>query len=127
MLQSTDGRPPVALGHVGMTVNNLTPATDFLERLGLRTVFRGDTLSVMEFRGGTHLVLRQSDEAIEPGTPAPIDLMVDDVEAAHRSCAEMGLMPGDIASGSIHTSFHIPGPDGYRIKITSSHAGDRPV
>lgn len=127
MTDAIDERPPVALGHVGMRVNKLGPATDFLERLGLRVVNRGQTLSVLEFRGGTHLVLRETEDDIEPGTVAPIDLMVDDVEATHGAYAGMGLEPSEITAGTIHSSFTIPGPDGYRIKITSSHAGGRPV
>ena len=45
----------------------------------------------------------------------------------HARCREMGLSPGDIASGTIHSSFELAGPDGYRLKITSSHTGGRPV
>jgi hypothetical protein len=53
--------------------------------------------------------------------------MVDDVEAAHAEFAALGLAPTPITSGSIHSSFHVATPDGHKLKITSSHAGNRPV
>ena len=127
MTTADDPRPPVAVGHVRMEVNDLGPACDLLERLGLRRVARRKDFAVLELRGGTHLVVRATDKPIEPGTPAPLDLMVDDVRAMHARCREMGLAPGKITAGSIHSSFEVPGPDGYRIKITSSHTGGRPV
>ena len=53
--------------------------------------------------------------------------MVDDVEAARAGYVERGLAVTEIGRGRIHDSFVVTGPDGYRISITSSHAGGRPV
>ena len=64
---------------------------------------------------------------LRPGTIAPIDLMVDDLEATHAFCAAEGFDPSEITSGSIHSSFYLDRPDGYRIKVTSSHTGGRAV
>ena len=119
--------PPVALGHVRMDVKTLSPATDWFSGLGLRVVARHETLSVLELRGGTHLVLRKTDDDVAVGSDAPLDLMVDDIHAYHADCAGRGLEPSEIASGSIHSSFYLPGPDGYRVKVTSSHTGGRAV
>ncbi len=127
MTQSDDVRPPVAVGHVRMDVNDLHAACDLLERLGLRPVNRGDSFAVLELRGGTHLIVRAGDHEIEPGRMAPIDLMVDNVRETHDRYREMGLDPSEISSGSIHNSFTIPFTDGYRLKITSSHTSGRPV
>ena len=127
MTGDEDARPAVAIGHVRLDVNNLGEACDLLERLGLRRVSRRDSFAVLELRGGTHLIVRAGDHEIAPGQMAPIDLMVDDVRATHAQYGEMGLDPSDITSGSIHSSFTIPFPDGYRLKITSSHTGGRPV
>ena len=63
----------------------------------------------------------------KPGTAAPFDLMVDDIEAAHRDYMAKGLGPSDISRGRIHDSFHVAGPDGYDLTVNSSHAGGRPV
>lgn len=119
--------PPMALGHVRMDVKALGPATDWFADVGLRVIARHDTLSVLELRGGTHLVLRRTDDVIAPGTEAPLDLMVDDLHAWHADCGARGLQPGEIASGTIHDSFYLPGPDGSRVKVTSSHTGGRAV
>ena len=127
MTGSDDARPGVAIGHVRLDVNNIGAACDLLERLGLRPVARGKSYAVLELRGGTHLIVNAGDHEIAPGRMAPIDLMVDDVRATHARYCEMGLEPSEIASGSIHSSFTIPFPDGYRLKITSSHTGGRPV
>lgn len=127
MTEPSDTRPPVAVGHVRMNVNRLDPACDLFEQLGLRPITRRETFAVLELRGGTHLVVNAGDHAIEPGQMAPIDLMVDDIAATHAHYSEIGLEPSDITSGSIHSSFTIPFTDGYRLKITSSHASGRPV
>lgn len=127
MSKSGDPRPPVAVGHVRMDVNDLHAACDLLEKLGLRRVNRLDSFAVLELRGGTHLIVRAGDQHIEPGRMAPIDLMVDDVHETHARYREMGLGPSEITSGSIHSSFTIPFTDGYKLKITSSHTSGRPV
>lgn len=127
MTQSDDARPPVAIGHVRMDVNDLHAACDLLERLGLRRVTRHESFAVLELRGGTHLIVRAGEHDIEPGRMAPIDLMVDDVAETHARYRGMGLKPSEITSGSIHSSFTIPFTDGYKLKITSSHTSGRPV
>ena len=127
MTGSDDARPAVAIGHVRLDVNSLDAACDLLERLGVRPVTRHESFAVLELRGGTHLIVRAGDREVAPGQMAPIDLMVDDVRTTHARYREMGLEPSEITSGSVHSSFTIPFPDGYRLKITSSHTGGRPV
>ncbi len=119
--------PPVAVGHVGMAVNHVGPAADWFAAMGLRTVATRDGFAVLELRGGTHLVLRRTDDEIAAGTVAPIDLMVDDLDATRDACVGRGFAPGEITEGSVHRSFHVAGPDGYSVKITSSHTGGRAV
>ena len=82
---------------------------------------------MLELRGGTHLVLQLTEEAITPDCLAPIDLMVDDIHTKHAECLAEGFDPTDITSGSVHSSFFVPGPSGYRVKITSSHTDGRAV
>jgi hypothetical protein len=93
----------------------------------LRPIFEDAELAVLEFRGGTHVVVRNAEEALKAGVAAPFDLMVDDIEAARRDYAAKGLGPSDISRGRIHDSFHVVGPDGYDFTVNSSHAGGRPV
>ncbi len=119
--------PPVAVGHVSMAVNHVGPAVDWFAGMGLRTVATRESFAVLELRGGTHLILRQTDEEIAAGSLAPIDLMVDDLDATRDACAGRGLAPDEITEGSVHRSFRVAGPDGYAVKITSSHTGGRAV
>jgi len=127
MAKKTDKRPPVAVGHVSLHVKDVPTASAFMQVLGLRSVFEKDRFAVLELRGGTHLILNKSRKKITEGAVAPVDLMVDDVHAMRDYCKSKKLKPSKITTGSVHSSFYVPGPDGWSIKITSSHAGDRPV
>jgi hypothetical protein len=124
---TTDKRPPVAVGHVRLDVTDVGAAARWLETVGLRPIVTMDELAVLELRGGTHVVVRQAERPPAPGTGAPFDLMVDDVDAAHRDYAEKGLSPSPIRRGRIHDSFELAGPDGWTFTINSSHASGQPV
>ena len=127
MSQTIDQRPPVAVGHVRLPTIDVTGTARWLVSVGLRPIFEDAELAVLEFRGGTHVVVRKAEEALKAGMAAPFDLMVDDIEAARRDYAAKGLGPSDISRGRIHDSFHVVGPDGYDFTVNSSHAGGRPV
>jgi hypothetical protein len=127
MLQSVDQRPPVAVGHVRLPATDVAAAERWLQSVGLRPIFADDGLAVLELRGGTHVVVRKTEQSPTAGSTAPFDLMVDDIEAARRDYAAKGLGPSDITRGQIHDSFHLTGPDGYEFTVTSSHAGGRVV
>lgn len=129
MAQKADKRPPVAVGHVSLHVKDVPSASAFMQTLGLRHVFENEkqTFAVLELRGGTHLIISKSRKKIKEGAVAPVDLMVDDVKVMRAYCQKQKLKPSKITTGSVHSSFYVPGPDGWSIKITSSHAGNRPV
>ncbi len=127
MANTIDKRPPVAVGHVRLPVKNVHTSSAFLQQLGLRKIFEKDTVGVLELRGGTHLILEKSRNRTKPGSQAPVDFMVENVNKARAKFAKMGRKPTRIKSGTIHSSFFVPGPDGWSFKITSSHAGSRPV
>lgn len=127
MIETKDGRPPVAVGHVRLPVVDVAGAARWLETAGLRPIVTMQDLAVLELRGGTHVVVRKSDGPPSPGTIAPFDLMVDDIEAAHRDYAAKGLSPTEIRRGRIHDSFEVPGPDGWTFTINSSHASGKPI
>lgn len=120
-------RPPVAIGHVDIRVQDVATATSYFEDLGLRLISVQPKFAVMELRGGTHLQVNQTNEPIAAGTPAPIDLMVDDVDATHREYAEKGLDPSPVRRGSIHDTFTLSGPEGYKLSVTSPHWRDRAI
>jgi len=127
MSQTIDQRPPVAVGHVRLPTSNVANAARWLVSVGLRPIFEDTEIAVLEFRGGTHVVVRKTEEASEAGAAAPFDLMVDDIEAARHDYLAKGLEPSDISRGRIHDSFHVIGPDEYDFTVNSSHAGGRPV
>ena len=127
MQDTTDQRPSVAVGHVRLDVVDVGAAARWLEAVGLRPIVTRDELAVLELRGGTHVVVRQTDQPPEPGAGAPFDLMVDDIDATHRNFAERGLSPSPIQRGRIHDSFEIAGPGGWTFTVNSSHASGHPV
>ena len=127
MSHTIDQRPPVAVGHVRLPTSNVANAARWLVSVGLRPIFEDTEIAVLEFRGGTHVVVRKAEEAPKAGAAAPFDLMVDDIEAARHDYLAKGLEPSDISRGRIHDSFHVIGPDEYDFTVNSSHAGGRPV
>ena len=122
-----DRRPPVAVGHVMFEARDVTAAAEWFETVGLRPIAGGEDFAVLELRGGTHLVVTQAARRPKRGAEASFDLMVDDVDASRRAFAAKGLGPSRIRRGSIHDSFELPGPEGARFTVLSSHAGRRPV
>ena len=127
MSKKIDKRPPVAIGHVRLPVNDVKVAHEYLEKLGLRSIVLSDTFAVMELRGGTHLIVSSAEVPIEPGSSTPIDLMVDDLDAAKKDHGKKGFKASKVSRGSIHDTFLLTLPDGYELKIFSSHAGNRVV
>ncbi|MFI4948700.1 MAG: VOC family protein [Alphaproteobacteria bacterium] len=123
----SDQRPPVAVGHVRLPVKDVGAAARWLEVVGLRPIVTREELAVLELRGGTHVVVRHAEAPPAPGTSAPFDLMVDDVDAAHRDYALKGLAPSPISRGRIHDSFTVAGPDGWAFTVNSSHASGQPI
>lgn len=127
MSEDTDRRPPVAVGHVRLPAVDVGAAARWLEAVGLRPIVTRDELAVLELRGGTHVVVRRAEQPTITGTAAPFDLMVDDIDAAHRDYAGKGLSPSPIRRGRIHDAFELAGPDGWAFTVNSSHASGQPV
>ena len=125
----SDSRPPVAVGHVDLLVSNVGQAVDYLVKLGMRHIHQDEDFAVLELRGGTHLVLETPENGVQisPGQTPPFDLMVDDLQSTRQRCVELGMNPSDMETGRIHSNFYLTGPDGYRIRVTSSHTSGRPV
>ena len=124
-MNSEDGRPPVWVGHITMETDQLEVSETFMKQIGMRPMFRGDDVAVMELRGGTHLVLLRRDE-IKP-EDAAFDLMVEDIDATYTDFVARGLEPSPIERGRIHASFTVTEPAGHRITFNSTHVSDQPV
>ena len=93
----------------------------FMQAIGMQIVFEGSEVSILELRGGTHLLLFPCEEA--SGTDASFDLMVDDVHALHRDLSGLGyeLSPVEKRPEIGHESFEVIEPSGARIICFSSH------
>ena len=115
-------RPVFAVGHVTMPVEDVHSAYGFFVRHGMRAILEREKFGILELRGGTHLILTQTAEAIASGQRAPFDLMADDVDAVHAGFVADGVEATEIERGEIHDSFQVTGPSGYSIPINSSHA-----
>ncbi len=122
-----DERPPVWIGHALLPSNDVPKALEWWKGTGMRFITSGDTFAVLELRGGTHIVLLQAEGPIAAGTPCSFDLMVEDIDAAHRDYAERGCSPSELERGQIHTSFVVRDPSGYDVTVNSSHVSDEPV
>ena len=126
-MNEKDARPAAAVGHVVLKATDLARATDYWEKIGMRVIATQEAVSVLELRGGTHLVLLNSDEPVPEGSVASFDVMVDDVDAAWKRYAELGFEPGEIEAGRIHRAFKLRDPSGYEVTVNSSHVSGRPV
>lgn len=119
-------RPAVAVGHVALYAPDLEKAGAFFVALGMRALEQGADFGLFELRGGTHLLLFPG-EAAPSGTPAPFDLMVDDVDAEHARLFEAGLAPSSIEERSYHRAFTLIAPSGHTLRVQSSHVSELPV
>lgn len=102
-------------------------SAQFMQTIGMRPYFLGPQVSVLELRGGTHLILMLKDN-IAPGN-APFDLMVDDIRATHERFASLGLSPSPIEARPAidHEVFTVEEPAGHVITVFSSHASGKPI
>jgi hypothetical protein len=124
-MKTSDMRPPVWVGHVGIYTKLVAESSKFMQLVGMRLITSDDDFALLEMRGGTHLVLTTDPESnLVKGS---FDLMVDDIDATHTRFKELGLDPGDIERGKIHDSFEVREPSGTMITFNSSHVGDLPV
>jgi len=127
--QNSQSRPAVAVGHIDLLVTDVPHAVEYLVQLGMRHIHHDDEFAVLELRGGTHLVLEtpENGATVQSGQTPPFDLMVDDLQTARQNCVELGMDPSEIETGRIHSNFYLNGPNGYHIRVTSSHTSGRPV
>jgi len=83
----------------------------------MRLVVNMGRVSILELRGGTHIVVRSG----EPGT-ATLDLIVDDIDETRSVLAAAGADPGSIQRGNPHARFIATDPEGNTLVVNSNHA-----
>lgn len=126
--EQPEPRPGVCVGHVFLAAPDVEKAGAFFATLGMRELERTPDFALYELRGGTHLLIFPGEPEANRA-PAPFDLMVDDLDAAHARFAAAGLAPGPIASDRTphHRSFTLAAPSGHVLLVQSSHVSGKPV
>lgn len=126
-MSTDEQRPLVAVAHVVLETDRMEQSAQFMQTIGMRPFFLGPKVSVLELRGGTHLILMLKDEVA--GGNAPFDLMVDDIRATHERFTSQGLSPSPIEARPAidHEVFTVREPAGHVITIFSSHVSGKPV
>lgn len=119
---SEDKRPDIWMGHIEMKSAKLADTVTCLTRIGLRSVFDGDGIHILELRGGTHLIV--SMDAKWQGTDVPFDFMVEDIQAIYAKFRKLDLQLSELNEGRVHTSFTLTEPGGNRIVVNSTHVED---
>lgn len=109
--------PRFAIGHVSIEVNNVDRLTDFYTSVGMRLVVNMGRASIVELRGGTHLILQSGR-----GGQATLDLIVEDIDKTHDVLRTAGADVGPIRRGSPHDSFVATDPEGNTLQVHSTHA-----
>ena len=104
-------------GHIIVSTDNVAESTAFYIDLGMRQVETEENVSVLELRGGTHLIVLKGDAALQ----ASFDLMVDDLEGTHAEWASRGLQVGEISQVPPHQAFTVVNPSGTKVTVSSSH------
>lgn len=111
----------VGVAHVSMPTDRMEDSTQFMLKTGMRLVFEGPQISVLEMRGGTHLIIMLKDHV--EASAANFDLMVDDLHATHEKFTVLGLNPSVIEGRPAidHEVFTLREPAGNEITFYSSH------
>lgn len=126
---ASEERPPIAIGHVVLRVSGVPRAAAFYATLGLRPIWEGPALAILELSGGTHLMLFQAERAPRPGPVRSFDFMVSDIEALRERLTAAGVETteptADERSG--HRWFQARDPDGHLVSVYSDHTEGRVV
>jgi catechol 2,3-dioxygenase-like lactoylglutathione lyase family enzyme len=136
-------RPPVAVGHMMLTVADVGASHRFYTAFGLRVVGKGDDMSILELRGGTHLLLMQRggptagadvESPFDDAAPGAIDLMLEGRSFEDLDAYRMAVIAAGVAAGPIdekryfgHFIFRARDPDGNAVTVSTSHASQLPV
>lgn len=114
---SVDPRPRFGIGHLSMEAADVAGLTRFYTTIGMRLVVDMGRMSILELRGGTHLILR----AGRPGTGS-LDLIVDDIDETRAVLDAAGAEPTEIVRGNPHDRFTATDPEGNALVVNSNHA-----
>lgn len=112
-----DQRPRFGIGHVSITAADIDTMSEFYTAIGMRLVVNMGRASILELRGGTHLVIHSG----EPGV-ANLDLIVDDIDQTRAILEAEGASPSTIQRGNPHDRFTATDPEGNTLVVNSDHS-----
>jgi len=114
---SEDRRPRFGIGHMAITASDVDTMTNFYTAIGMRLVVNMGRMSIVELRGGTHLIIQIG----EPGV-ATLDLIVDEIDETRAVLEAEGASPSVIQRGNPHDRFIATDPEGNTLVVNSNHA-----
>ncbi len=112
-----DDRPRFGVGHMSLPAADIDQLTEFYATIGMRPVVKMGHMSILELRGGTHLIVSGGNA----GTTT-LDLIVDDIDETHRVLSDAGADPTAIRRGNPHDRFTALDPEGNTLVVNSNHA-----
>ena len=115
--EQVDDRPRFGIGHLAMPVADIDALTNFYTTIGMRFVVNMGRMSILELRGGTHLILQQGDAGA-----TTLDLIVDDIDSTHLILEAAGADPSGIERGNPHDRFTATDPEGNTLLVYSDHS-----
>ena len=124
-----DNRPEVAVGHVRLHTGDIDKCREFYALLGMRECMAWDGMAILELRGGTHLLLIETDDEMQHVLDPIFDLLVDDVESYKSRLDAAGCDTSAVTFHQRigHYRFSVVDPDGRRVVVHSDHTQGRPV
>ena len=114
---SSNELPRFAIGHLSIEANDVDKLTNFYTNVGLRLVVNMGRASILELRGGTHIIVRAGR-----GGQATLDFIVDDIDDTHAVLQTAGATVTSIRRGNPHDSFVATDPEGNELHVHSTHA-----
>jgi len=102
---------------MAITAADVDTMTNFYTAIGMRLVVNMGRMSIVELRGGTHLIIQSG----EPGV-ATLDLIVDDIDETRAVLEAEGSSPSVIQRGNPHDRFIATDPEGNTLVVNSNHA-----
>ena len=125
----SDERPAVAIGHVRLHTSDVAASSAFYEKLGMHCCMSWKGMAILELRGGTHLLLVEVGDEMQPVLDSVFDLMVDDLNAYKERLSELGIETSEVTEHATihHQRIFVEDPDGHRIAIHSDHTEGRNV
>ena len=114
---SEDPRPRFGIGHVVISADNVDALTDFYTAIGMRLAVNMGRMSILELRGGTHLIIQAGEAGV-----ATLDLIVDEIDETRALLEDQGAAAGTIQRGNPHDRFVATDPEGNTLVVNSNHA-----